>query len=113
MERLGPQVDGGISTVLPALPGPVTGFYRPPALAFIDITNLDRVRYCLGANDHTPVGVSTYFAPDPYSTAEQDAFSRQLVAHGLANFEIITNIRELPGACHFHIHPPSFSYGIE
>lgn len=71
--------------------------------AIIDITDLDRLKYCFAANDHTTEDALTYLARISYPpTEKQRLLQCQRVAYALAKFEVIENIRVLPGVCHIH-----------
>lgn len=111
MERFGTLQDTETSALLPALPDSIR--HRHCVTAIIDITNLDGLRYCFGTNRYSTEDVPSYLDRAPsWPTKEQDAF-RELVTHGFARFKHMKNLYVLPGVCQSHIHPHSFSYGIE
>lgn len=109
MERFGDVKQALLWNVLPG--SDIIIPYEHCDIAVIDITHLDGLRYCFCVSNDSTESVSSYLAQAPrWAAEEQDAPRRQLVAHALANFELMRNIHTLPGACHFHTHLPSRSH---
>lgn len=71
--------------------------------AIIDITNLDRLKYCFATSHHKTEDALTYVGRFlNVEAATQKVLEGRRVAHAIAKFEFIGSISVLPSMCHIH-----------